>query len=121
MSAPDSAAAVLQRLLTTLDAQQWDRLPDLLAPGFRCAYSHTGELLDAEQFVALNRDYPGSWRLVCEEVVVDGERAVARTRVSNDAETYFVASFATVSDGRLTGLTEVWTPPVPTPPERNLR
>ena len=77
------------------------------------SYHHTGEEFDGEQFVALNRDYPGRWRFVREVVVDAGSTAVLRARVSDAAgaspETHYVASFGTVDDaGRLIVLEELW-------------
>lgn len=108
-----SAAEVLVRLSDAIDAQDWDGLADLLAPGFTAHYVHTGESFDRDAFVALNRDYPGSWRFVHEEVVDGGERGVLRARVTSadgsSDEVHYVASFATVDDhGLLRELVEVW-------------
>jgi hypothetical protein len=108
-----------------IDTQDWEGLTALLAPGFRAVYHHTGEEFDGEQFVALNRDYPGQWRFVRDAMVDAGPTAVLRARVSDatgaSPETHYVASFGTVDDaGRLTRLEELWAEVV-APPQGDRR
>ena len=108
--------ALLERFWAAIDRRDWDALTDVLAPDLRVRYLHTGEVFTADEFVRVNREYPGEWAALVEELVVHGDRAVSRTRVSNGSETYFAASFAVVSDGMLAELTEVWTGSVDVPP-----
>jgi hypothetical protein len=58
--------------------------------------------------VRVSREYPGRWHAAVEEIVGDGDRAVSRTRVSDGRQTHYAASFATVTDGLITSLIEVW-------------
>ena len=70
-----------------------------------CAFPTTS----SAAFVRANADYPGRWLVDVEEIVSDGSTAAARARVYDDQHTFYVASFAAVAGGRITGLTEVWT------------
>ena len=108
------AATLLTGFAEVLDSHDWDALPALLHPDFTCTYAHTGEVFDRNQFVRVNADYPGFQRFTVEDLVADGPRAVVRGRVTATApdgseQVFAVASFATVEDGRITELTEVWT------------
>jgi hypothetical protein len=106
-----TAGTVLAQMADAIDAQDWDGLAALLAPTFRATYNHTAEQFDSQQFVALNRDYPGTWRFVRETVVDAGATAALRARVSGvgETETHYVASFGTVDDaGQLVALEEIW-------------
>ena len=107
-SEPDEAARVLTRLWQLIDAQDWDKITDLLDPAARIRYVHTGEVMDTVGYVQLNRNYPGRWQAVVQDLVSDGERAVSRTYVSDGDEGFWAASFATVRNGAITELTEVW-------------
>lgn len=103
---------VVRCFAAALDAQDWHALTELLSPTFSGSYVHTGETFTRESFVTANRDYPGAQRFLLEDVVVSPPRAVLRARVrpvSGDGDTYGVASFATVRDGRIEALVEVWT------------
>ena len=108
------AATLLTRLAEVIDAHDWDGLADLLHPDFRCTLAHTGEVFDRDEWVRLNADYPGFQRMLVEDLVSGGDRAVLRATVtgtSRDGEdqAFAVASFATVRDDLIVELTEVWT------------
>ena len=103
------APRVLADLWQLIDTQQWDQIFDLLDPGVRVRYVHTGEVLDAARFVQLNRDYPGRWHASVEDVIGQGDRAVSLTHVTDGAAGYWVASFVRTRAGCITELVEVWT------------
>lgn len=110
------AARVLEDLWAMIDAQQWDKIPDLLDPAVQVRYVHTGEVFDVESYVRLNRDYPGRWHAAVTDLVGDGDRAVSCTRIYDAEMTYWVASFATIRNGRITEMVEVWTDAGQQPP-----
>lgn len=107
------AATLLARLASVIDAHDWDALPDLLHPDFTCRLVHTGEVFDREQWVRFNADYPGFERMLVEDLVADGDRGALRAKVVGRGDggvelVFAVASFATVREGRLVELVEVW-------------
>ncbi len=106
---------MLRAFLERIDARDWDGMAELLDPQLHATYVHNGETFDAAGLVRFNREYPGRWRVTAEDIVVSGARAVSRARVSDGAETYYVASFATVAGGRIVELVEVWTDSVSSP------
>ncbi len=109
-----TSAHVLRSFLDSLDAQDWDKVRAVLADDFRGHYPHDGRHFDADGLVAYNQDYPGRWSLQVVELLVEGDRAVARTRVTGGTQTFWVASFARVDgDGLIHELVEVWAGPVP--------
>jgi uncharacterized protein (DUF2267 family) len=108
MAANPDASAVLRTLWDRIDAQDWEGMAALLDPQLQARYVDTGETFNAGELVRLNREYPGRWHTTVEEIVGDGERAVSRTRVSDGRVTHYAASFATVTDGLITSLVEVW-------------
>lgn len=106
-------AHLLTRFAEIIDAHDWARLRALLHPDFTCRLVHTGEVFDRDQWVRLNSDYPGFQRMLLEDLVAHGDRGVLRATVigtshSGDDLVFAVASFATVRDGLLLELTEVW-------------
>ncbi|MEW1960734.1 nuclear transport factor 2 family protein [Kineococcus sp. NPDC059986] len=116
---PQDVEHVARRFAAAVDAQDWHALSELLSPTFSARYVHTGETFTRESFVAANRDYPGAQRFVLEDVVASVDQAVLRARVSpvsGTGDTYYVASFATVRDGLVEDLVEVWTDVVATEP-----
>jgi hypothetical protein len=105
--------ALLTGLAATIDAHDWVGLAALLHPDFTCRFVHTGEVFDRDGWVELNAAYPGFDRMHLDDLVVDGDRGVLRARVTGTNDVgerleFVVASFATVHDGLLVGLVEVW-------------
>ena len=105
--------ALITRLAELIDAHDWRALPDVLHPDFTCRLVHTGEVFGREQWVRFNADYPGFERMHVEDLVVDGFRGVLRARVvgrdgAGERLEFAVASFATVREGLLAELVEVW-------------
>lgn len=105
---PTDAQAVLLRVFDRLDARDWDGFADLLDPDLQVEWPHTGERLDRDGLVRVNREYPGRWRLSVEQSIGDGDRAAAHARVTGGTAAFSVASFARVRDGRVVHLVEVW-------------
>lgn len=107
------AATLLTRFAEVIDAHDWEGLRALLHPDFTCRLVHTGETFDRDQWVRLNADYPGFQRLLLEDLVAHDDRGVLRAKVigtsdAGDDLVFAVASFATLRDGLLVELTEVW-------------
>ncbi len=107
------AGPLLTRLAEVIDAHDWDGLAALLHPDSTCRLVHTGEVFDRDDWVRLNADYPGFQGLVAQDLVAAGERGVLRAEVvgagaDGEEQRFAVASFATVRDGLLVELTEVW-------------
>lgn len=123
---PAAPADLARRFAAAVDAQDWVGLADLLSPTFSATYVHTGETFSREAFVALNRDYPGAWDFVVQDVVASSTQAVLRARVSPKSgvgDVSHVASFLRVVDGAVEELVEVWSEVVSTqpPPHRSVR
>lgn len=116
MNNGSEAGQVLRTMWQFIDAQDWEAMAGIMDAGLQARYVHTGEAFDKQALVTLNREYPGRWHATVEDVVTEGERAVSRACVSDGAETYHVASFATVRGGKIVQLVEVWTSGSAQPP-----
>ena len=107
------ARALITRLAGLIDAHDWEALPGVLHRDFTCRLVHTGEVFDREGWVRFNADYPGFERMHVEDLVVEADRGVLRARVTGRGGAgewleFAVASFATVRDGLIVELVEVW-------------
>lgn len=104
---------MMNRLAKVIDAHAWDELPELLHDDFACRYVHTGEVFDRASWVRLNADYPGFDRFVLEDCIGNEARAAGRSHVTGHADDklshFEVATFITLSAGRIVQMTEVWT------------
>lgn len=99
----------MRRLWRLIDARAWDDLAAVFAPDVSVLYVHTGERMDREGYVALNREYPGVWQADVLDVVASEDRAAARVRVWDDEQAFHTACFVTVADGCISEMIEVWT------------
>lgn len=115
-----TTAETLTRFAAILDAREWGALPGILTADFSAHLVHTGERFDRDGFVALNRDYPIVVRFLVQDLVACGDRAVLRARVTDGEQTWHVASFATVAEGRIGELVEVWADAADVPPEHRV-
>ncbi|KGN31523.1 hypothetical protein N802_03910 [Knoellia sinensis KCTC 19936] len=117
---PRPAESILRRLIELIDAQDWDGLRTVLAPDVTVTFAHTGEQFDRDGYIALNRDYPGRWFLEAQRVVADDRSGAAHALVFNAdrSEVHHVGSFASVADGLITELTELWVELTEPDPER---
>ncbi|MEP6797348.1 MAG: nuclear transport factor 2 family protein [Lapillicoccus sp.] len=104
-----TSTPALRPFADAIDSQDWHTLRTLLAPGFHGVFVHDGRTFDADSFVDFQRAYPGRWRFEVVDHVEAGDRAVARSRVSDGEQVFHVATFATMVDGLITDLVEVWT------------
>jgi hypothetical protein len=109
------AGQILRALWSRIDLQDWAGLGDLLSPGAKVRYLHTGEVFDRATYVRLNAEYPGRWHVEVSDLVSGDGRAVSSARVYHDTESHYVATFATVAEGRITELTELWAEPATVP------
>ena len=113
------SAAALTTYAEALARRDWSAVRDALSDDLVVLLLHTGERFDADGFVALQRDYPGAWRFVVDEVVDGGDRAVLRSRTLIGDDTWHAATFATADPaGRLVDVVEVWTEAVAPHPDR---
>jgi hypothetical protein len=107
----ESTEQILREYWARLDQADWSGMSELLDPALTVDYLATGEHFDgAPAFVRFNAEYPGRWRATVLDLVAAGDRAVSSTRIAADGggETHYVTSFATVRDGRVSELTELW-------------
>lgn len=115
-----TSGPLLDAYAAAVAASDWPALRSVLDDAATVRLLHTGEVLDADGFVAFNAGYPGPWTFAAQEVVDGGARGVLRAEVASGDDTFHVATFATLSaSGRLTDLVEVWTEAVAPHPDRS--
>lgn len=103
-----SPAAVVRSFFEAMEARDWDRAAELVAPDATIEFTETGERFVGDDFVAMNRAYPGGWHIEVVEVLAHDDRVAAQVRVEQGAETFWCAGFYRVAGGRIAGGTEHW-------------
>lgn len=104
---------VVEAFWAAMGASRFDELPPLLADGFVCEWPHSGErIVGRENFVEIQRTYPGTGSIDIERLVDDGAGQVAtQCRVSWDGTVVYAVSFFTLAAGRIAHLLEWWAEP----------
>lgn len=106
------AVAALAELMTAIDERRWGDLADYLHPDFRCRYSHTGEIFNADEWIRLNAEYPGFDHLKVQQLLGDEAAAACRAHVTGHGEGgldhFECATFISMKDGLIWEMTEVW-------------
>lgn len=111
---------VVAGMLAAMQARDWAAVAAALHPRFTIEYLHDGDRLTGrEAYIAVNRDEPGEWRLVVEEIVAADDRVASRVRVDvtdpdGTAHVMHAGTFWTVRDGVIVDAVEFWLegPPV---------
>lgn len=103
-----------------LEARDWDRVTELLAPDVVYELPQTGERITGrEAYVRFNREYPGDWHLDVVEAYADETGGVVHLRWALDGEVGpAIAFFHFDVAGRIDRVTDYWPEPYEPPPGR---
>lgn len=96
-----------------LHDRAWEPLRLLLADDLVVDWPTTGErIVGPRDFVAVNAEYPDGWSIDVRNVVASGAKVASEVWVPHDSLGVFaVASFWTVTGGRIQHGVEYWTEP----------
>lgn len=99
---------------------RFEDIPPLLGDEFVCEWPHTGEWINGrENFVRIQRLYPGTGSIAVERLIDDGRGHIAtQSRVAWDGTVVFAVSFFMLEAGRIVNLLEWWPEPYEPPPWR---
>ena len=108
---------VVETFWAAMGSSRFDEVIPLIGEGFVCEWPHSRErIVGRENFVEIQRIYPGTGSITVERLVEDGAGQVAtQCRVEWDGTVAFAVSFFTLSDGKITHLLEWWPEPYEPP------
>ncbi|MXZ81902.1 MAG: nuclear transport factor 2 family protein [Gammaproteobacteria bacterium] len=115
-----AALSLAEDLWRLFDAGRFrDALP-LLSEDFEAHWPNTRERIrNREDFIALNENYPGSWRCTIRRIEKCAEGVVTVTEISDGKTGLFAVSFFTVRAGRITAAEEYFSENGPPPFDRS--
>jgi hypothetical protein len=93
-----------ERLWRAIAARDWDAVRAQLAIGARIEWPHTGETLDAEDYVAAHRARPADRPVEVLRATGDGELFAVEARVGDAV----CAGFYDMHAGHIQAITEYW-------------
>ena len=112
----DHTRDLIERFWRAIDARDWETVAGLLDPTFVCEWPQSRERIRGrDHFVALNRDYPGDWRITVVRVVAEGERAASEVHVAIDGRVDVAVSFYELRAGRIAREVDYWPESYPAP------
>jgi ketosteroid isomerase-like protein len=110
---------VVERLWGAMQARDWAAVGALLLDDFVCEWPQSGERIRGRHnYIELNRNYPGDWRIEAVRVVASGDEAASEVAIRLDGRTDIAASFYTLRGGKLLRETDYWPEPCEAPPWR---
>ena len=107
---------VVEQLWQSIDARDWDAVGALLHDDYVCDWPQSRERIRGrENFVAVNRNYPGEWRIVIERIVASGNEVVSDVAIPIDGRIDRAVSFFELRDGKIIRETDYWPEPFDAP------
>ena len=113
---PQNPAVTLWRLF---DERRFEEARALLADDFVADWPQTRErIVGPDNFIQLNRNYPGEWRCHLRDLVVAGDRAATEVEITDGKQVVHAASFFTLHGGKIARAREFFADPGEPPFDR---
>jgi hypothetical protein len=116
----DEAARVPVQLWHLFSERRWDEAKELLADGFEAWWPQSREKMTRDNFIEVNRTYPGTHKIEVQDVRLEYERWDHTTKVTTvvhikskmpdgkDVELYATSFFDVDRNNLITEVTEYW-------------
>ena len=99
----------VERLWRALAVQDWETAEAELHPNALVEWPHTGErFATRDAFIEVHRAFPGPWTLDVRRIITEGRSIASEVVVRSGEDTWYVASFFTLGDGRIQQAVEYW-------------
>ena len=109
----------VEQLWHSFDAFDFEAAGHLLSDDFVCEWPQSRERIRGrENFVAVNANYPGRWRITIERIVACGNTVVTDVSLVSGDETARAVSFFELRDGKIVKETDYWPEPYAAPESR---
>ncbi len=103
---------IVKQLWQIFHKRQFLEAKPLLADCFVCVWPQSNELIrGADNFIALNKNYPGEWAVECSRVISDGDNVVSEAKLTCKRQIVYATSFFEFEDNKIARITEYWCEP----------
>ncbi len=110
---------LIERFIERFTLQEWHKARELLAPDFTGVWPQSREKMNADQYIEVNRRYPGNHVLKIVRAHEVGDLVIATTWIDADTgQKTFVTSYFEVRDGKIASAEEYWAEPYAAPESR---
>ena len=108
-----SREQLVRAFWAAFDAAAFDTAAGMMAPDAVVTWPCTGEIFRGrDNFIAVQRHYPGRWRIAVEKILIAAECVVSIVRVTAEASpgpSFRATSFFGCDEsGRIAAITEYW-------------
>jgi hypothetical protein len=110
-----SASCVIQEYWRLLEQRAWEPWSLLLAPDFVCEWPQSEERFDRQEFLLVNRHYPGDWHVTVRSIHDAGEWVISEAEVELDGRIDRAVSFFRLCEMKIVALREFWPEPFSVP------
>jgi ketosteroid isomerase-like protein len=115
-TATEQTRRVVTRLWEAMEARDWETVGGLLADDFVCEWPVSRERFRGrDNFIAVNRNYPGEWHVRIARVIAEGERAATEVIAEIAGKSDVAVSFYELREGRIVREVDYWPEPYPAP------
>lgn len=109
---------LVRQLWKDMDEQSWGSLSSFFQTDAVIEWPNTGEIFTVDQFVRVNSEYPGKWKITVErlEQTRTAVISVVRVTLEGDRTAFTAVSFFEFKGKFISKLTEYWVD-ITAPPE----
>jgi ketosteroid isomerase-like protein len=108
----DRRVDLVRQFWERLEARDFHAAGDLMHEDFLLEWPQSGERIRGrENFLEVQRNYPGEWHIRLTRVLVDGEHLVSEVRVDFPDRTATGITFFELRNGRISRAVEYWPDP----------
>lgn len=101
---------VIKQYWGLINGQKWEELSSVFHPDSMIYWPNTNEKFMLDEFILVNKRYPGCWRVTIKHVLVSENTQVSVAKVTNECEgiSCHATSICEIKDGKIQTLYEYW-------------
>lgn len=108
--------SVVEQLWQAMDRFDFEAAGDLLHEDYVCEWPQSRERIRGrDNFVAVNKNYPGRWRIAIQRLIASGNQVATEVTLSYDGQIARAVSFFELRDGKIVRETDYWPEPYEAP------
>jgi ketosteroid isomerase-like protein len=103
---------IVETFWAAFDRFEFETVAPMLHDDFVFEMPQSGERIRGrDNFIAMNRHYPGQWRITIVKLVASEDEIVTEITASYDEQNLPAISFFTLQDGKILHIREFWPEP----------
>ena len=116
---PTTNRHTVESLWHAFDRFEFEAVAPLLHDDFVLEWPQSGERIRGrDNFIAINKHYPGQWRITIQRLVACGDEVVTEITATYGDQVARAVSFFQLQDGKIIRVREFWPDPFDAPPWR---